>query len=242
MLEVDVRIDAARGFRLEVALTAPRGITILFGPSGAGKSTTLAAIAGLARPDAGRVALDGEVWFDGARGIDCPIHRRKIAFVFQSLALFPHLSAIENVEYGIDRRVPRRERRARAEEVLARMRVSHVAARRPATFSGGEAQRVALARAFAMQPRLVLLDEPFSSLDRELRRDFVADLRAFVAETRVVLVHVTHHRMEARALGDRVVLLDGGRVKAAGSVDELLPIEPSAVEDNEPIPRVRGKR
>jgi molybdate transport system ATP-binding protein len=223
---LDVRVQdeaSARGFTLDVAFTAPAGITILFGPSGAGKSTTLAAIAGLFKPARGRITFGGEVWFDSDARVDLPIHARGVAFVFQSLALFPHLSALDNVAYGVDRARPRGERRRRAGEMLERMKVAHVASRRPATLSGGEAQRVALARAFAMSPRLVLLDEPFSAMDRELRIALASDVRAFVDETRLPLVHVTHHRNEARALGDRVVLMHEGRVQGIGGVDELLP-------------------
>jgi molybdate transport system ATP-binding protein len=233
-LTVDVHVERAHGrdFTLDAKFTAPPGVTILYGPSGSGKSTTLAAICGLITPQAGRIALGDEVWFDAARGIRCPVERRGIAFVFQSLALFPHMTALANVEYGLPRRMARGERRTRAAEMLARMKVAHLAARRPATFSGGEAQRVALARAFAPSPRLVLLDEPFSAMDRELRRDFVADVRAYVAESRVPLLHVTHHRNEARALADRVVLIEAGRITAAGGVDELLPASLDQLDDS----------
>lgn len=236
-LEVDVRVERAGGrdFTLEARFTAAPGVTILYGPSGSGKSTTLAAIAGLLRPAAGRIALGGDVWFDAARGIARPVEKRGIAFVFQSLALFPHLSALANVEYGLPRAMPRPERKRRAVEMLTRMKVAHLASRRPATFSGGEAQRVALARAFAPSPRLVLLDEPFSAMDRELRRDFVDDVRSYIAEAKVPLIHVTHHRNEARALADRVVLLEGGRVKAMGSANELLLASLDKLDDSLPI-------
>jgi len=217
------RAGAGREFSLDVSFRAEPGITILFGPSGSGKSTTLAAIAGLLRPDEGRVALGGEVWFDSANGVERAIHTRQVAFVFQSLALFPHLSALDNVAYGVDRTLPRAERRDRARKMLDQMKVGHVAERRPTTFSGGEAQRVALARAFAMSPRLVLLDEPFSALDRDLRLSLAADVRAWVDQVGLPLVQVTHHRNEARAMGDRVVLLDGGRVTATGDTESLLP-------------------
>lgn len=212
----------AIGTRLDVAIEAPPGITILFGPSGAGKSSTLAAIAGLARPDRGRVALGAEVWFDDARGVDRPVHERGLAFVFQSLALFPHMDALENVEYGIDRSVPRDERASRARAMLDRMRVGHLARRKPKTFSGGEAQRVALARAFARSPSVVLLDEPFSAMDRSLRRGLCADVKATVAELGLPALLVTHHRGEARLLGDRVVMLEAGRVVATGDPRERL--------------------
>lgn len=237
-LHVKLSLARARGrdFLLDVAFDAPPGITILFGPSGAGKSTTLAAIAGLVRPDAGRVALGDDVWFDGARRIDRPIERRHVAYVFQSLALFPHLTAVDNVAYGVDRALGRAERRARADQMLARMRVAHLRDRKPRTYSGGEAQRVALARAFAMSPRVVLLDEPFSAMDRDLRREFAADVRAWANEAGVPIVHVTHHRNEARAMGDWVVLVEGGRVKATGTVDELLADDPA----DDPMPKLRG--
>jgi molybdate transport system ATP-binding protein len=238
-LDVDVKVaraghgDAAP-FSLAAKLVAPPGITIVFGPSGSGKSTLLAAVAGLIAPDEGHVRLGDEVWFDRARGVSLPVEERGLAFVFQSLALFPHMTALDNVAYGIDRSLPRAERRERARVMLERMRVSHLASRRPRTFSGGEAQRVALARAFARRPRLVLLDEPFSALDRELRRDFVDDVRSYIAEARIVLLHVTHHRNEARALGDRVLLVDGGRIVAQGGVDELLPRSRDAMDDSLP--------
>lgn len=225
-LAVDLHVERPDGFTLDVAFEAAPGITILFGPSGSGKSTVLAAIAGLLRPARGRVALGDDVWLDTAAGIDRPIHRRHVAFVFQTLALFPHLTAVDNVTYGMDRATTTKaSRRARALLLLARLRVAHLAERKPSTFSGGEAQRVALARAFAMDPRIVLFDEPFSALDRDLRRDLAADLRAFVGELGVPMIHVTHHRTEARALGDRVILLQRGRVAAMGSVAELLPSE-----------------
>jgi molybdate transport system ATP-binding protein len=221
-LEVNIAVDT-RGFGLDVSFSVPPGITILFGPSGAGKSTTLAAIAGLVKPSRGRITLGGETWFDSAKHVDVAVHRRGVAFVFQSLALFPHLSALDNVSYGISRKIPRADRKKRALEMLDRMRVPHLAARRPRTFSGGEAQRVALARALAMSPRIVLLDEAFSAMDRDLRAGLLQDVRAYVEEVYLPVIQVTHHRMEARAMGDRIVLMEAGKVKAAGTIRELLP-------------------
>jgi molybdate transport system ATP-binding protein len=215
-LTVELRV--ARGdFRLDVAFAVPAGVTILLGRSGAGKSTTLDAISGLVRPLGGRVALGDEVWFDAELRVDRPVERRRVAYVLQSLALFPHLSARANVEYGVDRALPSAARRARAEEMLARMKVGHLSARRPPTFSGGEAQRVALARAFAMAPRLMLLDEPFSAMDADLRRELAADLRATIAVAGIPVIHVTHQPDEARAMGDRVIHLEAGRVTAPSS-------------------------
>jgi molybdate transport system ATP-binding protein len=221
-LHVQARVShQAGGFALDVDFEAPPGVTVLFGPSGSGKSTTLAAIAGLVRPTSGRIALGPEAWFDRAARVDVPVHRRRVAFVFQSLALFPHMSAIANVVYGMDRSLDRRAREDRARALLDRLRAGHLADRRPATFSGGEAQRVALARALATSPRVILLDEPFSALDRELRVELIADLRDFIRELDVPVLFVTHHRAEARALGERVVLLEKGRVERIGGVGEL---------------------
>ena|SRR5438105_1897000 len=210
-------------FVLDVVIRVPAGISVLFGPSGAGKSTALAAIAGLRRPDRGRIALGDDVWFDSDAGIDRPVHLRGVAFVFQSLALFPHLSARANVGYGIDRRTPASDRARRAQAMLDRMKVGHLADRKPPTFSGGEAQRVALARAFAMSPSLVLLDEPFSALDRDLRKELCIDVKQAIADLGVPALLVTHHRNEARFLADRAIMIDAGRVTESGRVAELLP-------------------
>lgn len=221
-LNVSLRVKVG-SFALDVAFEVGPGVTVLFGPSGSGKSTTLSSIAGLLTPDAGRIALGDEVWFDSESGVDQPVHRRGVSLVFQSLALFPHLTALGNVEYGIDREVPSAERRRRARDMLGRMKVAHVESRRPATFSGGEAQRVALARAFARNPKVVLLDEAFSAMDRELRYELGADVRALVAELGIPAVVVTHHRMEARTIGDNAVLINAGRVEGSGPVRETVP-------------------
>jgi len=218
-LAIDVSYRIA-DFELEATFEVPPGVTILVGPSGAGKSTLLALIAGLVRPRAGRVALGGSVWFDA--NVDVPTEARGLAFVFQSLALFPHMTAAANVEYGIDRALPADERRRRARAMLERMKVPSLADRRPRTFSGGEAQRVALARAFARSPRVILLDEPFSALDRELRRELVVDVKGAVADLGVPAILVTHHREDARAIGDRIVRLERGRIVAQGGVDDHL--------------------
>jgi len=187
-----------------------------------GRSTIHAIVAGLRQADRGSIKLGGEVWFDKDRNVGRPVHARGISFVFQSLALFPHMTARANVEYGIDRRLGAGERKRRAEETLARMRVAHLADRKPATFSGGEAQRVALARAFARSPSVVLLDEPFSALDRQLRKELCADVKNAIRDLGVPALLVTHHRNEARFLADRAILVDAGKVQAIGGVEELL--------------------
>ena len=214
-LQVQIALTRPKsGFALDVAFDVPPGITVLFGPSGCGKSTTLAAIAGLVRPHTGRIALGPRAWFDKTTGVDLPVHERRVAYVFQSLALFPHKTATDNVMYGMDREVSREERRERALALLARFRVSHVAARKPATFSGGEAQRVALARALGMSPHAILLDEPFSALDADLRSALFEDVLGIAKDLAVPVLLVTHERAEAAALAERTVRFEAGRVRS----------------------------
>lgn len=215
--------DAARGepgFELEVSFTVEPGVTVLFGPSGSGKSRTLGCIAGIVRPDRGKVALGADVWLDRAHDIDQPIHERRVAYVFQSLALFPHMTAEDNVGYGMPRSLGRDERRSRASDMLKKMHVGHLAGRKPRTFSGGEAQRVALARAFAMSPRVVLLDEPFSALDTGTKRELLADVKEWLAREAIPSILVTHHAEEAHELGERIVMLEKGRVVKEAAMDD----------------------
>lgn len=208
---------------VDVELEVPPGITALVGPSGSGKSTILGAVAGLLRPREGRVALGNEVWFDGATGVSLPPHLRHVAYVFQSLALFPHMTALANAEYGVARDVPAAQRSERAKASLERFRVGHLAHRKPATYSGGEAQRVALARALAMEPRVILLDEPFSALDQDLRRGFTDELLRIAEERPVPILHVTHDEGEARILARQVVRMAAGRVVVKGPAASVLP-------------------
>ena len=216
MLSVNIKMTM-REFDLDVALEAPAGVTVLFGPSGAGKSRTLACIAGIARPNGGRIALDDDVWFDDRGGIR--IESRRVAYVFQSLALFPHMTAAANVVYGIRDGSPD-EKRGRAYAMLERMRVVHLAERKPGTFSGGEAQRVALARAFAMSPRAILLDEPFSALDAAVKKSLLDEVSSHLAAAKVPTILVTHDTAEARALGERVFFIDKGKIARSSSIDE----------------------
>jgi molybdate transport system ATP-binding protein len=209
-----------KSFGLDVAFDVKPGVTVLFGPSGSGKSRTLGCIAGIVRPDEGRIALGDNVWFDDARRVELAIHERRVAYVFQSLALFPHMTAEDNVMYGISRSIPKADRRAMAVEMLGKMRVGHLAARRPQTFSGGEAQRVALARAFAMKPRALLLDEPFSALDAGVKLELLAEVGEWLAREKIPAILVTHHAEEASALGDQVVMLEKGRVVREAAIDD----------------------
>ena len=228
---LSVRIAVDR--RLDVAIDVPPGITCVLGPSGAGKSTLLGAIAGLLRPDTGRIALGDVVWFDAAKKLELPANLRRVAYVFQHLALFPHFDAVGNVSYGMARTLSRAEKHDRARALLGRLGVGHLAARKPRTFSGGEAQRVALARALAMEPQVILLDEPFSALDRTLRGQLTTLVRDLVDDLDVPMVHVTHHVGEARALADRVIHIERGKVVAEGSPAEVLRAPGAGAADDE---------
>jgi len=218
------RIEVLRpgGFVLELAFDFGLGVSVLFGPSGSGKTTSLLALAGLVRPARGRITLAGVPLFDAERHLDVPANQRKMALVFQSLALFPHLDALSNVAYGLPRTLTRAARREQARMWLARMRAAHVADRYPHTFSGGEAQRVALARALASEPRALLLDEPFSALDHGLARELGAELAESMALAAMPVLLVTHDRELARRLGRQLTVLNAGRVERTGQVDDGL--------------------
>lgn len=209
-------------FALDIEVRLARGITVFFGPSGSGKSTTLAVISGLLHPDSGIVRLGTTDWLDTERGIDVAIHERRIAYLFQSLALFPHMTAEENVAFALPAGGSRVERRERARVLLEKLYVGKLAERMPRTFSGGEAQRVALARALAMKPRAILLDEPFSALDQALREELSRLVSETVDELDVPAVFVTHDRAEARALAHHVVRFERGRILREGPPDEAL--------------------
>ena len=225
-LKAQLLVDRGAGaFALEVDLCFPPGITCVMGPSGSGKSTLMAAIAGLVVPSRGKVTLGDAVWFESSRGVSVPIQQRRLGYLFQSLALFPHRTALDNVEYGMPRRLARAERHQRAHALLARLGVDHLAHRKPRTFSGGEAQRVALARDLAREPQLLLLDEPFSALDPDLREQLAELVRRLVSELQIPSIHVTHSVAEARAIADQVVRIQRGVVVAAGTPAEVLPEE-----------------
>ena len=223
-------------FSLEVDWQAGDEVVALFGPSGAGKTLTLQCLAGLVRPDRGRIVVGGEVFFDSDAGIDVPTQRRRLGYVFQGYALFPHLSVEDNVGYGLRGR-PREERRRRAGEVLERLGLDGLGARRPRELSGGQQQRVALGRALAVDPGLLLLDEPLSALDTPLRRQLRRELAAILREWRKATVLVTHDLAEAFQLADRVVVYDKGRVVHASPKAELL-----SAPASEQVARLMGVR
>ncbi len=223
-------------FRLDVAWSAGDGVVVLFGPSGAGKTMTLGCLAGLLRPDAGRIVVDGRVLFDAAAGVDLPPQARRVGYVFQGYALFPHLSVAANVGFGLRDR-PRAERVRRAGEVMERLGLADLAARRPRELSGGQQQRVALARALAIDPALLLLDEPLSALDAPTRRALGDELRRVLTEFGTAAVVVTHDFTEAYRLGDRIVVYEAGRVIQSAPRSELL-WQPAS----EAVARIMGVR
>jgi len=220
--DLEVRVlKKLGGFGLDAEFRAAPGFTILFGSSGAGKTTLLHCIAGLHSPDAGRVAVGGLVLFDSRLRINVPVRRRAMGYLFQTLALFPHLSVEQNVTYGIVR-MPHRQLRDRTSGILESFRLAHLLQRKPSEISGGERQRVALARSLVTEPKVLLLDEPLSALDAATKSSIVADLRAWNAARGIPILYVTHSSAEAFALGERIVVLDSGQVRAEGTPQQVL--------------------
>jgi molybdate transport system ATP-binding protein len=226
MLCVDIlkKLPAAASsvaFQLQVAAQFSPGFTVIFGPSGAGKSTLLDCIAGITTPDAGTITLDNQIFFDAGKKIVMPPQQRRIGYVFQSLALFPHLTVRENIRFGIAQK-PETEQRAQVEQTLRAMHIDRLVDRKPLALSGGEKQRVALARSLVTQPRLLLLDEPLTGLDAGLRQSILDDLREWNDANRVPIVYVTHNREEVDAIGERVVAIIDGHVRESGLPREVL--------------------
>ena len=208
-------------FVLDVSVEVPPGITILFGPSGSGKSTLLDCVAGLVRPEEGRIALGEKILFDAETRVDLPPQQRKMGYLFQSAALFPHMSVEKNVAYGLDQ-LHANVRHEHVTEILEAFRVEALRTRKPGEISGGEAQRVALARSLVTEPRALLLDEPLTGLDAELKSSIVDDLRAWNAAKRIPILYVTHSREEVDALGERVIALENGHVVSSGAPMDVL--------------------
>jgi molybdate transport system ATP-binding protein len=209
------------GFQLDVAFALEKGITILFGPSGAGKTTLLDCIAGLADPDQARIVAGDRVLFDSGEGINLSPTERKIGYVFQELALFPHLSVEANVAYGLDG-LKAHDRKQRVAEALESLGISELRGRRPAELSGGERQRVALARALVTQPSVLLLDEPLAGLDMPVRMKIAEDLRRSIQELPVPVLYVTHSRDEVFMLGERMLMLERGKIIAEGTPHQVM--------------------
>ncbi len=194
--------------------------TVLFGPSGCGKTTILRCLAGLERPDDGRIACDGKIWFDSLSRVNMPPQKRNVGLVFQDYALFPHLSAAGNIAFGL-RHIVRSQRSERVRELLTLVELNGLDARYPSQLSGGQQQRLALARALARQPGLLLLDEPLAALDA-LTRDQIRDvLRRVLHQCGTPAIMVTHDRHDALAMADQIVVMDEGQVLQIGDVPEV---------------------
>ncbi|NMG77135.1 molybdenum ABC transporter ATP-binding protein [Aromatoleum diolicum] len=211
------------GFALDADVQLPgRGVSALFGQSGSGKTTLLRCLAGLERAPGGYLSVRGEVWQDDARGVFLPTHQRPLGYVFQEASLFAHLSVRRNLEFGM-KRVAAAARRVSLEHAIALLGIEPLLERMPEKLSGGERQRVAIARALATSPRLLLMDEPLAALDARRKAEILPYLERLHDELDIPLVYVSHAPEEVARLADHLVLLDGGRVLAAGPIHEVMP-------------------
>ena len=217
-MALEVMAQAETPIPLDVAFrVAPGELLALVGHSGSGKTTLLRTIAGLWRPERARVTVDGTPWLDTAAGVDLPTHRRRVGIVFQNYALFPHMTAAQNVMAAMERKDA-----AEAARILDLVNLHGLADRHPAQLSGGQQQRVALARALARRPQALLLDEPFSAVDRATREKLHAEIIALRAHLAMPVVLVTHDVNEAQMLADSMVVIDAGRIVRAGSTAEVM--------------------
>jgi molybdate transport system ATP-binding protein len=218
---LQVRVQARLGaFELDAAFEgASHGVTVLFGPSGAGKSSVLAAVAGALKPGSGRIALDGAALYDSAAGVDMPMQRRRIGWVFQDARLFPHLSVEANLRYGQRRAAPGP---IGWDAVVRVLGIAALLARKPRDLSGGERQRVGLGRALLSQPRLLLMDEPLAALDAARRAEILPFLETVKTGFGVPILYVTHSLAEAIRLGDRMAVMRDGRVVAQGPLAQIV--------------------
>jgi len=220
MLRVDVE-RRANGFDLQVAFEADARVTALFGRSGAGKTSLVNLIAGLARPDRGRIEIDGQLLFDSGRGVDLPAEARRIGYVFQEGRLFPHLTVRRNLIYGRDL-VPRGERYVHLEHIVALLGLGDLLERRPGELSGGEKQRVAIGRALLASPQVLLLDEPLASLDMHRKSEILQYIELMRDEVRIPMIYVSHAVEEVVRLADVVVVMASGKAAAVGGVEEIM--------------------
>jgi len=220
-LSVCLRKKLNPEFELDVDFTLPRGITILFGASGAGKTTLLDCIAGLVMPDTGRISFSGQVLFDSEESTNLPVTCRRVGYVLQDLALFPHLDVASNVGYGLSG-ISAHERKQRIASTLDLLGIASLRNRRPAQLSGGERQRVALARALVTDPTMLLLDEPLAALDLPVRMKIADDLRRSIQNLPIPVIYVTHSRDEVFMLGEKLLVLERGKLIAQGTPHEVL--------------------
>lgn len=220
MLDLSV-IRQQGAFRVEVALAAGAGVTALFGPSGSGKTSVINMVAGLTRPDQGRIVVDGKVLFDSQARVDVAPERRRLGYVFQDGRLFPHLSVRSNLTFGRDR-TPQAERRVDFDAVVEVLGIDHLLDRRPALLSGGEKQRVAIGRALLASPRILLMDEPLAALDANRKAEVLPFIGALSRRFGIPILYVSHSMDEVLALADTLVLMDQGRAAAIGPTEDLL--------------------
>ena len=207
-------------FTLDVALHHQGGILGILGASGCGKSKTLQCVAGIETPDEGHISVGGRIFFDRKRGIDVPVARRRVGYLFQHYALFPNMTVEENIRCGV-RSSTRDLAWKQVKSMMERMRLTGLEGQKPAELSGGQQQRVALARILVNEPDILLLDEPFSALDSYLKEKVITELKALLAEFPKDVILVTHSRDEAYQLCHSIAVLDGGRVSAVGPTKEL---------------------
>jgi len=219
MLYVDIKKqfvnNGYEGLRLDTTFTVKNGITVLFGPSGSGKTTILRAVAGIVTPDQGLIKLGEHVYFDAAKNINVPVQKRKVGIVFQDYSLFPHLTAMENVLYGVLLGTYK-AKRERARELLSLLSVEYTEHRYPRELSGGEQQRIALARALAADPAILLLDEPLSAVDGGTRSLLLEKIITVQKNSEIPFIYVTHNQAEAVYLGSNLLLLHKGRIVQEG--------------------------
>ena len=224
-LVASIQQRLASGFSLDATLRLDPGITILFGASGSGKTTLLRCLSGLTAPDAGRIVIGERTLFDADARIDTPVQSRRIGYVFQHLALFPHLTVEANIHYGLAH-VALPQRQLRTQAIADSFHIGPLLQRRPGAISGGERQRVALARSLVTDPSLLLLDEPLSALDYATQSRIMADLRAWNAARRIPILYVTHSLREVFALGARVLVCERGRITADGTPQDVMHAPP----------------
>ncbi|HTZ84718.1 MAG TPA: molybdenum ABC transporter ATP-binding protein [Candidatus Acidoferrales bacterium] len=215
------RTHSAQSFVLEVDFEAASGFTILFGASGAGKTTLLDCVAGLIPPDSGQIQIGARRLFDSVQNIDLPVAKRRTGYVFQGLALFPHMTVEQNVMYGLNH-LPQEVGAESTQQILQAFRIAHLARRKVSQISGGESHRVALARTLVTDPEVLLLDEPLAALDAPTKAYIIDDLREWNRIHQIPILYVTHGREEVFALGERVIVLQDGRIVAQGTPHEVM--------------------
>ncbi|MDQ0667847.1 molybdenum ABC transporter ATP-binding protein [Pseudomonas sp. W2I6] len=221
MIEVRLQLKYS-GFALDVDLHLPgRGVTALYGHSGSGKTTCLRCIAGLERAEEGFVQINDEVWQDSRKGLFVPPHKRALGYVFQEASLFPHLSVLANLEFGL-KRIPRQQRRVEMSHATELLGIGHLLERHPQHLSGGERQRIGIARALLTSPSLLLMDEPLAALDSKRKSEILPYLERLHDELEIPVLYVSHAQDEVARLADHIVLLSDGKALASGPIGETL--------------------